>query len=317
MALVDKKLHYTTTRKEINMLKDLQCHAMQVRFSERRSQRSSKLSSLDALMQGHDVDPEMIEPLNRQLERAVLLNRSDLASGITGNPSGSRKVFEAVINSDDSLPRQFFENGEKAGNAVCRVIGLDLNYNQSYGTAFCIGPGIILTNNHVIANAEIAAVSEVEFGFWPGFNGGSGSVRVKLNPDELFFTDLDLDFTLVAIDSSVAAEIFRIFGTIELIPSSGKALLGEVMNIIHHGNGGPQTVALRNNTVVDVFDDFIHYTTDTLPGASGAPVLNDHWQLVALHHASTEETGNDGNKFIVNEGIRISSICARIKEATQ
>ena len=44
-------------------------------------------------------------------------------------------------------------------------------------------------------------------------------------------------------------------------------------------------------------DDSVHqrvvYTTNTLPGSSGAPVFTLGWELVALHHFG-EATGNRG-----------------------
>ncbi len=32
-------------------------------------------------------------------------------------------------------------------------------------------------------------------------------------------------------------------------------------------------------------DTRVHYLADTLPGSSGSPVLNRHWEVIALHHS--------------------------------
>ena len=62
--------------------------------------------------------------------------------------------------------------------------------------------------------------------------------------------------------------------------------------------------------MTDVFDEFIHYSTDTEPGSSGSPVLSDAWEVVALHHAGVPGPGGKG--YVANEGIRISSIVAHL-----
>jgi endonuclease G len=97
---------------------------------------------------------------------------------------------------------------------------------------------------------------------------------------------------------------------VPLIAGSGKALLGEAVSIIQHANGAPKAIAIRSNQVTDVFDKFIHYSTDTEPGSSGSPVLSDAWEVVALHHAGVPDPAGSG--YIANEGIRVSSIMAHL-----
>ena len=48
-------------------------------------------------------------------------------------------------------------------------------------------------------------------------------------------------------------------------------------------------MALRQNQVVDIFDLYVTYQTDTATGSSGAPVFNDQWDVVALHHSGVPE----------------------------
>ncbi len=63
---------------------------------------------------------------------------------------------------------------------------------------------------------------------------------------------------------------------------------------------------------MSVKDHFITYSSDTLPGSSGAPVLNDQWLPVALHHRSVAHP-SQRNRWIANRGIRISSILDYLK----
>ena len=49
--------------------------------------------------------------------------------------------------------------------------------------------------------------------------------------------------------------------------------------------------AIRNNLVSAILPRDIRYFTDTRSGSSGAPVLDDTWQVVALHRGSTLAQG--------------------------
>lgn len=302
------------------MLRDLQCLALKQRFQARQAARTSRLDSLTTLLGGADVDPQRIEPLTRRRERARLLADSGAIASIptVADPKvEGQRILEAVVASDDRLPRQFFTDGARTAAAVCRIATLSDNGETTMGTGFAIAPGIVMTNNHVLPTPAAAARGAVEFGYWSDFPINNGNrLALSLHPDGIFFTDMRLDVTIVSFDPAAADQAFRIFGRIELLPKSGKALIGEPVNIIQHAEGGPQTLGIRDNLVIDVFDDWIHYSTDTEAGASGAPVLNDQWQLAALHHASIEHRTDGGRIVIVNEGTRISSIMALLAAQT-
>ena len=73
-----------------------------------------------------------------------------------------------------------------------------------------------------------------------------------------------------------------------MVPVQPTLIRGARVNIVQHPRGGPLRFAIRNNFFVRPADRpaFMYYQTDTEPGASGSPVCNDDWQVVALHHAS-------------------------------
>lgn len=294
------------------MLKDMQKSACAGRFHQRSSERQHRLGALSDLLSGKQVNPNAIEPVARQQERARLLaharptlSASDLQDG--------RRLLETVVGRDDRVPRGFLVDGVRAADAVCRVATLTASGEVSLGSGFAVAPGLILTNNHVLPDWTAAARGQIEFGFWSNDPEQQTSrVVLALDPATVFLTDLQLDFTLVAFEPGAAEAAYRVFGSIDILPNTGKALVGEALNVIQHGNGGPQSISLRDNVVVDVFEDWIHYTSDTSEGASGAPVLNDQWQLAALHHAAFEHTAADGRRILVNEGVRISSVATAL-----
>jgi endonuclease G, mitochondrial len=112
--------------------------------------------------------------------------------------------------------------------------------------------------------------------------------------------------------------------------------------MIQHPGGQPKQIAIRESQIVELapedavnvaLDRFIHYSTDSEPGSSGAPVLNDQWQVIALHHRAVpdydsehrrlardgktvwhEEMGEDEKGWIANEGVRVSAIYRMLGE---
>lgn len=77
-----------------------------------------------------------------------------------------------------------------------------------------------------------------------------------------------------------------------------------------------RVVQPKPNEVSCDFKKFIHYTTDTEPGSSGAPVMNDQWQVVAIHHKAVPSPdavipplgSSKKIDWLYNEGVRISAI---------
>jgi endonuclease G len=79
-----------------------------------------------------------------------------------------------------------------------------------------------------------------------------------------------------------------------------------------------QIIELDEKRYPDLSERFIYYTTDTEPGSSGAPVLNDQWQVVAIHHKAVPKPsgkkrgngsiGSGKNQWIANEGVRVSAV---------
>ncbi|MEZ5453854.1 MAG: endonuclease [Thiothrix sp.] len=235
-----------------------------------------------------------------------------------------------VLGSNDLLPVLFLHQGLTAARAVARIhIRSADNALLGYGTGFLVSPRLLLTNNHVLANATDASNSQAEFNFETGENGSiETSASFALDPDSLFLTDEALDYTLVALrpDPALAA-----YGWLPLPDTPAKPLLGEWLNIIQHPNGEPKQLALRENQVVDELEQFLHYRTDTAPGSSGSPVCNDRWEVVALHHSGVPQRDAEGRilntdgqvwnpamgeqriAWKANEGVRISQIAAHIQ----
>jgi V8-like Glu-specific endopeptidase len=84
---------------------------------------------------------------------------------------------------------------------------------------------------------------------------------------------------------------------------------GARVNIVQHPMGGHKQIALYHNIVLYVGENRIQYLTDTLPGASGSPVFDSDWNVVALHHSGgyLREPGTK-KVYYRNEGILINAV---------
>jgi V8-like Glu-specific endopeptidase len=236
-------------------------------------------------------------------------------------------TLERIIGGDELLSSGYLARGAHATKAVGRVV---IGSNEGYGTGFLIAPRVLMTNNHVLKTAADAQRSCVQFNYEERPDGSVRPRRFRLAPDELFITSAPLDYTVVAVSGSKEPGATQ--GVLPLIGATGKALLGEWLNIVQHPEGQTKRIAIRQNRLSDELPKFLHYEADTNPGSSGSPVLNDQWEVVALHHSGVPKTdaeghylkadgsvwcdddGMDAIAWVANEGVRASVIVKDLKK---
>ena len=246
------------------------------------------------------------------------------------NPLDRLASLERIIGIANQMQAvSFLPRGARAAATVARI-SLSRNGREiPQGTGSLISPQLLLTNNHVLPDAETARDAVIEFGAEVNIdNTPTASTRFRLDPGAFFVTDVDLDFTVVLV---AAGDDGRTPGAVvggwnRLIPQQGKIVVGESMNIIGHPMGRLKEISIRDNRLDLQLDEFLHYSTDTEPGNSGSPVFNDQWEVVALHHSGVPKTdsqgrtlrrdgnvwrpgdGDDAVDWVANEGVRVSVI---------
>jgi V8-like Glu-specific endopeptidase len=97
------------------------------------------------------------------------------------------------------------------------------------------------------------------------------------------------------------------------LPGTASYAAGQRLNVVQHPKGRRKEVALQSNTVTNIYNNHVRYITDTEPGSSGSPVLNNSWDLVALHHAAGAKDGS-GN-WLDNQGVRIDKIVVDLRSS--
>ncbi len=237
-----------------------------------------------------------------------------IAAGDPAALTAAGAILERIAGTNDLLGVGYLEGGVTASAAVGRVTIRNARGRLiGYGTGSLVSPELLLTNHHVLPDAETAGFSLIEFDYQDGTDGLPRPVRAfPLDPGRFFAADRSLDFALVAVKAT--ADELRPFGFTRLIASEGKAIVGDFVTIVQHPGGGKKQLALRENRVVDVLDEYLHYETDTEPGSSGSPVFNDQWEVVALHHASVPAPGHAEYGGVLNEGVRVGKVLKFLRE---
>lgn len=287
---------------------------------------------------------ELKKARNTRLNRAAATNKARalaLDATVAGQSARSQSDViesisqERVIGSSDLRDINFLELAVAMSRAVGRIKVAD-----GFGTGFLVGPGLIMTNHHVLHTEDEARQSLIQLDYQDNSSGDLlPAPKFRVDPGQFFATDKDLDFTIsgVAPDSDLERKISE-YPWIQLIPEVGKADVGDFINVIQHPRGGLKQIAFRENQVIAMptaQPSFLYYTTDTEPGSSGSPCFNDQWELVALHHSGVPEMDNSGHMlkkdrtiwqqgvddpdllhWIANEGVRISMIVAFLKAAS-
>ncbi|HZT33750.1 MAG TPA: DNA/RNA non-specific endonuclease [Bryobacteraceae bacterium] len=283
-------------------------------------------------------DPRRLARLNRT---AAAEKARALVFEAAASPRGRRSQHEViesigqerVIGSSDLADINFLELAIAMSRAVGRI-----RAGNAFGTGFLVGPGLVMTNHHVIGSPGEASQSFLELDYQDNASGQLLPIQAyPLDPGTFFLSDQALDFTIAGLQPvSRHGRPLDTYPWVKLIGDIGKANPGDSVNIIQHPRGGLKQIAFRRNEVIalpQAVAGFLYYTTDTEPGSSGSPCFNDQWELVALHHSGVPATDAQGRllkkdktpwregedpellDWIANEGVRVSAIVAFLNAA--
>lgn len=235
------------------------------------------------------------------------------------------EIPEAIVNRNDMVDFAFLLRGAAAGRSVAKLIvtahvdGIARthaggNAMTHRGTGWLVAPDLIVTCHHVITARRPDEASPTEadlrrqvetmrvvFDHFDVSTAGDERTGARL----MAYAPPPLDYAIVALDSGGRAAL-----PVDATPIDARQFMA--VNILQHPEGAPLRVALRNNVVAGADETGVRYYTDTLPGASGAPVCDDTWQVRAVHRATRGTAAVYGGKRVQfeNVGTPIAAILA-------
>ncbi len=282
-----------------------------------------------AIYQRPGTDSENRRAIVKALAEEKPLIKAITADNVVGKAENRRKrrdticakaaepvdfAYERAIGDNDSVYSNFAELIALTKRKVGRIV-MNWNGDATSATGFMVSPRLLLTNWHVFETKEMADHGEVQFFYEYDAQGHPGTPAIfKFDTASFFFSDKVLDYCFVAVqptDESGTVSLESI-GYLYLDKTLGK--IGdtgkEKLNIIHHPLGDYKQISIRENTFEEIDATTIRYKTDTAPGSSGSPVLNDQWQVVGLHHMSVPKMS--GNDYVDKDGKIIPMVGGQI-----
>ena len=175
-------------------------------------------------------------------------------------------------------------------------------------TGFLCAENIIMTCNHVISSHQEAHATMYEFFYELNEERiPSQPLATRAKPNGLFYTNKELDFTLVQIDKPPE-------GVLPLQLVERQSFVDDRFGLIHHPGGGYKKIAVQGNIVQYADQERIQYSTFAEFGSSGAPLFNMEYRVVGIHHSGgmIREPGSD-KLMLRNEGITMIAVLEDLK----
>ena len=260
---------------------------------------------------GSGDDAEFLRDL---LTRYKFVTQPVAARGLSkwqGGESG-QEIAEKIIGENTLRDIYVLEALLELARGVVRIRG-----RHHVGTGFLVASDLLMTNHHVIDCETAAKDCLYQFNYQLSRTGKELPTQTaRAAPKGLFYTSpmatynatlKELDFTIVQL-----TEVPKGVQHLTLAPSAVKR--DDRVTIIQHPGGDYKKISMQNNFVEYTDQLVLQYTTSTEPGSSGSPVLNDAFEVVAIHHAGGELTEpSTKRRRLRNEGIKASAILAELQ----
>jgi hypothetical protein len=274
--------------------------------------------ALDRLLPDHPARPFLQQLLDGQTPAVSAEPRAQDGTPAFLHDDDSVSEPEALLFGDDltmpigqvSVLVETLRAVLLVGPSVCKLT-VGFGAGEQYGTAFRIGPDLLLTNWHVVhrsSDAAPAVTVTAEFGFEDGTDSALLTPRaIRCEPAALE-SDRDDDWAVVRTTDPLD-------DAWPVVPLTGlpTPVLRGPAYIVQHPMGQRKRVGFVRNSISYLDERVVHYLTDTDVGSSGAPVLDAGARLIALHHRGGRPQETGGRPPVrKNEGIRMSRIAAAL-----
>jgi hypothetical protein len=198
--------------------------------------------------------------------------------------------------------------------------------NDHFGTGWVAAPGILMTNHHVIAarkesplplsDADFEAQAAATRAWFKYYKEGLSENIVEVRCTKLLAKNEGLDYAVLRMESP---DHLAPRPWLTIAKETPDFALGARLNIVQCAAGGPIRYALTGNYFVSTGGtlDRLRYLTDTDAGASGAPVFDETWRVVAMHHGYHEVPQEVHQGKVVkyhNQGVVLNAILKHLPD---
>jgi len=217
-------------------------------------------------------------------------------------------VHEKIIGENTLRHLYVLELALEAAKAVVHLRVMQSGGKEALGTGFMIATDLLMTNHHVIATASEAQTTTYSFNYQLDRKGQlCNPVSAHALSEGLFHTEPDLDYTVIQLENPPD------FGFLH--PGTVPVRRDDRVTIIQHPGGHLKQISMQNNFAAYADARVLQYTTSTLPGSSGSPVLNDALEVVAIHHSGGMLIEpSTGRRYLRNAGTSMIAVLDDLKK---
>jgi Effector-associated domain 1/Trypsin-like peptidase domain len=259
-----------------------------------------------------------------------------------------RSELELLIHEGDALLDVDAWRTElgAAEARVCRIEQKIGASTQALGTGFLLGPGVVMTNFHVMEEVINGSIAPDRIGLRFDYKvlAGSGVINagrvyglaadwdIDHSPYSHLDTQVDpigtpsveeLDYALVRVDGKPGLDPVSTGQNVDpKAPQRGWIPVPDYVHdwktrralmILQHPAGDPLKLAMRMDASPMPLPDGneptrVRYTTRTEHGSSGSPCFDIDWNLIALHHSGDPKYAQFKVKPDWNEGVPFTAI---------
>jgi serine protease Do len=158
-------------------------------------------------------------------------------------------------------------------------------HNLALGSGFIVAPdGYILTNNHVVGNADLVLV----------IVGDDSPVRA-----EVVGTDPATDLAVIKVNGYDHLPVLQFADSDKLKVGDWVVAIGQPFGLSHTVTSGIISALGRNNMDLSTYEDFIQTDAPINPGNSGGPLVNLDGRVIGVNTAIVGAQGNIGIGFAI------------------
>ncbi|MCB8988992.1 MAG: trypsin-like peptidase domain-containing protein [Ardenticatenaceae bacterium] len=254
---------------------------------------------------GGSADADFIHSLfdRYPLKTNPIATRSLTGAAWRGHESPAT-VQEKIIGENTLRDVRLLELALDAARAVVRIVTAD-----SLGSGFLVGPGLIMTNHHVIGSQPAAQPCAFQFHYQLDKQLTPRPIlAARAKPGGLFYTNPDLDVTVVEV-LDVPADVAPLTLARRRVAPESR------VNIIQHPGGHYKKISMQNNFVAFADARHLQYLTSTEPGSSGSPVFDNDFLVIGIHHSGGMllEPGSE-QKYLRNAGSSMIAVLDDLRD---